>query len=224
MSELQESATSLPTVLLAEGDASRATIYAGMLRRAGFIVTVARTGADALRAAETAWHLIVCDLGLSDMSGVELISSLRSTMYGTWARIIAITASPIDEARQLSEALTYGADEVYPLATAPLILSARFEAMALRFKRDDTAQVQLKRLSDSIDALVHTVTQMAGDVEELKKQAADVEPLGDVYKVGLQVLRGLGRVGFWIKKLAPVWMLLLALVGWVKTGEWRMKL
>jgi CheY-like chemotaxis protein len=65
------------TVLLADDDADSRTIYGRILAHAGYRVINVSSGADALTKASTVHpDIIVLDLGLPDMHGLEVVSAL----------------------------------------------------------------------------------------------------------------------------------------------------
>jgi two-component system KDP operon response regulator KdpE len=77
------------------------------LEARGFEVTVARTGAEGLsRAAQTTPELIVLDLGLPDLDGVEVCKRLRQ-----WTDAPVIVLSALDSEDRKVLALDSGADD-----------------------------------------------------------------------------------------------------------------
>lgn len=66
-------------ILLVEDDAFIAEIYEKKLSDAGFEVVNAKTGHEALkRIAETPFDLVMLDMVLPEMSGIEVLHELRS--------------------------------------------------------------------------------------------------------------------------------------------------
>ncbi len=73
----------------------------------GFEVIVARTGAEGLsRAAQAMPHLVVLDLGLPDIDGVEVCRRLRQ-----WTEVPVIVLSALDTEDRKVLALDNGADD-----------------------------------------------------------------------------------------------------------------
>ena len=66
-------------VMLVEDEPALRTLYGAALRRAGYYVTEARNGLEALKAVETAGRIdvVVTDLVMPFMSGAELAVQLR---------------------------------------------------------------------------------------------------------------------------------------------------
>ncbi len=77
------------------------------LEARGFEVTVAHTGAEGLaRAAQAAPDLVVLDLGLPDIDGVEVCLRLRQ-----WTEVPVIVLSALDSEDRKVLALDSGADD-----------------------------------------------------------------------------------------------------------------
>jgi len=77
-------------VLLAEDDEAIAEPLARALRREGYDVELAATGPDALAAAQGSPDVLVLDLGLPGMDGLEVCRRLRAT--GSRLPVLVLTA------------------------------------------------------------------------------------------------------------------------------------
>lgn len=62
------------------------------LRNAGYSVELARTGQEALWMAKNNYHAILLDLGLPDISGIEVSRYIRQQLGNKHVPIIAYTA------------------------------------------------------------------------------------------------------------------------------------
>jgi CheY-like chemotaxis protein len=84
-------------ILLVEDDPDAALFATHILtRRGGFEVTHTSDPVVALAlAVEQSWDLVVTDLGLPNMSGLELLAALRQRVPGL--PIVLCTAEPRDE-------------------------------------------------------------------------------------------------------------------------------
>ncbi len=104
------------------------------------VVAVAQTGAQALLAAEEQRpDLVLLDIHLPDMSGLEVLRRLRARPGGTETDVLAITAAR--EVETVRTAMAGGVTD-YLIKPFPLrVLRERLEAYAVR--RD-----QLQRLAD----------------------------------------------------------------------------
>jgi len=113
------------TVLVVEDDRGIATQLVRGLRRAGYLVQLAQTGAAALAAP--AVDVVLLDLGLPDVDGLEVAHRLH---YASDVGIIVITARAEEPERVA--ALDSGADDylVKPFGFAELL--ARIRAVLRR--------------------------------------------------------------------------------------------
>ena len=88
-------APAVPSVLVVEDDRVIVRVFEINLRGAGYDVVTASTGAAATEAARsTAFAAIVCDLGLPDLVGAELISVLHDAAGG--APIVVVSGAEPD--------------------------------------------------------------------------------------------------------------------------------
>jgi two-component system response regulator RegX3 len=127
------------SVLVVEDEPSIADPFARALLRGGFRPTVARTGAEALRAVhELAPDVVLLDLALPDADGRDVCRQIRA---GSDVPIIIITASGSVTDRVVG--LELGADDyvVKPFAVGEVI--ARIRAVLRRGRHARPAQRQL---------------------------------------------------------------------------------
>ncbi|KQV75919.1 two-component system response regulator [Aeromicrobium sp. Root344] len=115
-------------LLLVEDDSTLARALAITLRTRSYVVTVARDGGSALRDASSSRpDVIVLDLGLPDMDGVDVIRSLR-----TWTQTPIIVLSARDGQRDKVAALDAGADDYVAKPFGIEELLARLRAASRR--------------------------------------------------------------------------------------------
>ena len=127
------------SVLVVEDEPSIADPFARALLRGGFRPTVARSGAEALRAVhELAPDVVLLDLALPDADGRDVCRQIRA---GSDVPIIIITASGSVTDRVVG--LELGADDyvVKPFAVGEVI--ARIRAVLRRGRHARPAQRQL---------------------------------------------------------------------------------
>lgn len=97
-------------VLVADDVAENRQLLTQLLAPVGFEIRLATNGAEAVREFEE-WrpHLILMDFRMPVMDGLEAIRRIRSMPGGLELKIIAVTASAMDENRQ--QLLEIGADD-----------------------------------------------------------------------------------------------------------------
>ncbi|MBC6459734.1 response regulator [Actinomadura sp. HBU206391] len=107
------------------------------LRARHYDVEVAGDGTEALRRAGD-WHpdLVLLDLGLPDVDGVEVIHGLRG-----WTRVPIIVLSGRAGSRDKVEALEAGADDYVTKPFSIDELVARIRSVTRRFTAEDSAPV-----------------------------------------------------------------------------------
>lgn len=97
-----------------------------MLRRAGFSVTEASTGEEALTLARNVPDLILLDINLPDINGFEVCRRLKASPETAAIPVVHLTNTFRDrESREL--ALSLGADDflVHPVEPGPLVALLR---------------------------------------------------------------------------------------------------
>lgn len=135
-----------PTVLVIEDDGEARELLHIVLRGYGYDVVDADTGAAGLhQAAARTPDLIVLDLGLPDMSGLDVIRELR-----TWSRTPILVLSSSSRRSARTDALDTGADDYLPKPFFAAELAARLRAMARRGRgghgREDSGTRRFGRL------------------------------------------------------------------------------
>jgi len=115
-------------VLVVDDEPGLARALAITLRASGWDVTTAADGAGALAAA--AEHLpdvVLLDLGLPDLSGIEVLTALRA-----WSRVPVVVLSARQHGEDKVEALDAGADDYVTKPFAMNELLARLRAAVRR--------------------------------------------------------------------------------------------
>ena len=137
-------------VLLAEDDAAISEPLARALRREGYEVDVRADGLSALEAGREGADLVVLDLGLPELDGLEVCRRLRSEGFTTPVLILTARAEEVDTVVGLDA----GADDYVtkPFRLAELLARAR----ALLRRGVSEAPVQESRLL-RIDPDAHRV-------------------------------------------------------------------
>jgi len=115
----------MPEALIVEDDAQIRKFLRISLEAHGFDVKEARLGEDGLRlAGEHRPDVIVLDLGLPDIDGVEAIRRLRE-----WSRTPIVVLSVRSDAREKVQALDAGANDY---VTKPFNITELMARLAFR--------------------------------------------------------------------------------------------
>jgi two-component system, OmpR family, alkaline phosphatase synthesis response regulator PhoP len=129
------------SVLIVEDESSIASFISLYLKKAGYDVEVAPTGADALEKAEQSPSLIVLDLMLPDMDGIDVCRRLRKRSD---VPILMLTARDEDIDKIIG--LEVGADDYMTKPFNPRELVARVKSILRRSATDrrppESAQIQ----------------------------------------------------------------------------------
>ncbi|WP_327144759.1 response regulator [Nocardia sp. NBC_01327] len=127
----------------------------------GYEVTTASTGAAALRAAaEKHPDVVVLDLGLPDMDGIEVLAGLRG-----WSTAPVIVLSARTDSSDKVEALDAGADDYVTKPFGMDELLARLRAAVRRSSSTaDTSEPVIETSSFTVDLSAKKVTKQGHDV------------------------------------------------------------
>ena len=126
-------------------DDNPASLYstARILRSAGFAVVEATTGAEALAAAEGDIGLIVLDINLPDIDGLEVCRRLRARTNTAYLPIIHLTATFVAH-DDMEQGLSAGGDSYLTHPVDPPVLIATVRALLFARHAD-----VLKRTTDA---------------------------------------------------------------------------
>jgi two-component system KDP operon response regulator KdpE len=127
-------------------------------------VATAATGGEALTAAETSHpDLVVLDLGLPDLDGVEVIHRLRS-----WTRVPIIVLSGRRDSRDKVDALDAGADDYVtkPFSIDELLARIR---VAIRRQGDGDPPSSVTIGDHVVDIAKHRIESSDGEVVHLTR-------------------------------------------------------
>ncbi len=156
------------TVLLVEDEESLASLVEAYLAREGFRVESVGSGEAALRRIETdAVRLVVLDLNLPDMDGLEVCRRIRSHSN---VPVVMLTAR--DEEADRLAGLGAGADDYVGKPFSPQELVARMKAV-LRRSEPDVGE-ELLTLGDVVLRRGAREVGVAGDPVELRPKEFDL--------------------------------------------------
>lgn len=157
-------------VLVIDDDASLLRALRIGLSARGYEVVLARNGADGIaQAALVDPDLVVLDLGLGDLDGLEVCSRIRS-----WSQVPVVVLSAAGDERRKVAALDGGADDY---VTKPFSM-AEFEArlrVALRHRRAVDPRIPTDLVvGDLVIDLVHHGVRLRGESIELTAREFDL--------------------------------------------------
>lgn len=111
-----------PAVLLVEDNDTIRGAFAILLEESGYTVLQARNGAEALRiAAEGLPALILMDLGLPDLHGLEITRRLKAAEETRAIPIVALTGRALETDREACEAAGCSGYFTKPVDAAALV-------------------------------------------------------------------------------------------------------
>ena len=123
----------MATLLVVEDDPGIRSALIRALGELGHVVTSAPDAMSGLKAAVAeSPDLVILDLGLPDLDGVELLRMLRAV-----STVPVIVATARDDDRQVVRALDAGADDYLVKPFAAATLDARIRAVLRRSKDDE---------------------------------------------------------------------------------------
>lgn len=118
------------SVLIVDDDADTRLLARTVLEGRGWVVDEAANGKEALlKVGIPGLSLIVLDLGLPDMDGVEILQTLKGTLHTAGIPVVVLTGRTDRETER--QVLLEGADDYIPKPMDPAIFVAR-TAGALR--------------------------------------------------------------------------------------------
>jgi PAS domain S-box-containing protein len=141
-----------PLILVVDGDAATREATARTLRRAGYRVTEAGTGREALRVASTGPSLVILDFQLPDVGGYEVCRRLKADP-ATAAIPLLETSAPPEDVQQQAQGLDGGADACLTDATEPTVLLATVRALLRMRRAEESAQAAARAWQATFDAI-----------------------------------------------------------------------
>jgi diguanylate cyclase (GGDEF)-like protein len=166
-------------VLVVDDDGSMRKLIKMLLTRVGHECLEAENGRIALDIAlETPIDLMIVDWLMPEMSGIELIRSLRQTDFGKGIYILIHTA--MDQEDRLVEAFEAGADDFLSKPMKPRILAARLRAgqrVVMLQREIERDQSNLQRFSTELALLNRRIqeSRLVDSVTELGNRPAILE-------------------------------------------------
>jgi two-component system, OmpR family, KDP operon response regulator KdpE len=137
----------MPRILIVEDEPALRRALSINLRARGYQVEAVGTGAEALKlAGQGSVDLVVVDLGLPDLDGVEVIAGIRG-----WSRVPMIVLSARDAQSEKVRALDAGADDYVTKPFGMEELQARVRAALRRVDVSQAATAVVTTAAFSLD-------------------------------------------------------------------------
>lgn len=156
-------------ILVAEDDRDIADLIAHYVERSGWTAHIAGSGDDALaRARKQSFDLVILDVMLPGMSGLEVCRALRADPATKEIPIIMVTARAEETDRIVG--LDIGADDYLAKPFSPNELVARIRALMRRSKRAEPESPTIKFGSLVMDLERHTVVDGSQEVKLTAKE------------------------------------------------------
>ena len=160
------------SVLVVEDEPDIAAVVAYHLTREGFGVRTAADGTQALRSVELdPPDLVILDLMLPGMSGVEVLAALRAEDETRTLPVLVLTAKSEEEER--IRGLELGADDYVTKPFSPRELVLRVQAVLRRVATLSGNSEKIRRLRSGpivLDVNAHRVIVDGSDVKLSRKE------------------------------------------------------
>lgn len=171
-------------ILVVEDESAICNLVTTTLEAEGYRCHVARNGKQALIEAGTCYPaLILLDLGLPDMDGIDVIKKIRS-----WSQVPITVISARSEDKDKIDALDAGADDYLtkPFSTAELLARIRGTFRRIQYMQSDTAKPEpfFQNGSLKIDYNMQMIY--------VREQEIHVTPIE--YKILCLLAKNIGRV------------------------------
>jgi DNA-binding response OmpR family regulator len=159
----------MPRVLIVEDDADIAALIAHYLEKAGYATDVVPEGGRALsQARESQPDLVILDLMLPGLSGLEICKALRADNRTAGLPIIMLTARGEESERILG--LDVGADDYVVKPFSPNELMARVRALLRRTVPPELKERVLQCGPITVDVERHMVSDAGENVRLTAKE------------------------------------------------------
>lgn len=146
-------------ILVVDDVASNRDLLSRRLRREGHRVVTAESGRSALaRLAEDEFDLILLDILMPDMNGIQMLSRLKSEER--WQHIPVIMISGLSEVTAVARCIEAGADDYLTKPFNPILLRARINSTLEKKRwldREHRYLQQIKAEKSRADSLIRAI-------------------------------------------------------------------
>lgn len=183
---LMSETSATTTILVIDDDDDLASVFCDVLIINGFSTLKATTGQAGIQLAQIHRpQLIICDIGLTDMSGYEVLEGVRSHRSTTTIPLIMLTDHDVSDTFRRS--MEQGADDCL---AKPVNLDTFLRTINTQLtKREQLAQYIASKLTD--EASLSSVSSSNIDALEKQFKALKQVPWSSLWMIQLHNSRGL---------------------------------
>jgi adenylate cyclase len=146
-------------ILVVDDVASNRDLLSRRLRREGHRVVTADSGLSALeRLTEDEFDLILLDILMPDMNGIEILSRLKAE--NRWRHVPVIMISGLSEVAAVARCIEAGADDYLTKPFNPILLRARINSTLEKKRwldREHRYLQQIETEKGRADSLIHAI-------------------------------------------------------------------
>jgi two-component system alkaline phosphatase synthesis response regulator PhoP len=192
----------MQTILIIEDEPELMRVLRSYLEQAGFSVLTSHRGDTGLTTWETRQpDLVILDLNLPGMDGLDVARSIRRSKTGNPNTLILMLTARVEESDQLV-GLEIGADDYVTKPFSPRLVVARVRAL-LRRGESGSNPAEILHVADlEIDLQAHSVRRAEQTIEltptEFNLLVAMAAQPGRVFKRSqlLEILQGISFEGY----------------------------
>jgi PAS domain S-box-containing protein len=155
------SESTMPTILVVDDTEATRYAVARTLRKAGFAIEEAATGAEALRMMSARPELVVLDISLPDMTGYDVCRQIKANPITASIPILHLSSSFV-ESENRSEGLETGADGYLTYPLEPRELLANVQALLRVRKAEQEVRQQRELLRVTLGSIADGVIATDG--------------------------------------------------------------
>ena len=165
------------TILVVDDDELKRYTMAHIVRRAGFDVVEAATGAEALLHISSGPDAVLLDVNLPDMSGFDVCRRFKSDPSTTTIPVVHVSATFV-EAEDRVQGLDSGADAYLTDVVSPIELIATLNALLRARRAEESARVAARQWQATFDAISDGIVLLDEDGRITRGNPAAGEILG----------------------------------------------
>lgn len=139
------------------------------LKKEGYLVSTARNGKDAIEIAKKEKpHLIILDVMMPKMDGIETCSEIRSIPDLASSIVVFLTARGEDYSQIAG--FDAGADDYITKPVKPKVLISRIKALLRRYKEPEVVNEEIKLKDITIDRERYVIIKDGEEISLPKKE------------------------------------------------------